>query len=252
MAASHRNVAEDGAVVMIADKVEPEEVLEHADYLTWRAKDEARYATRRGGSAVAPVDGLWHELGVGGAVVLGLDGQLVKLEVLVPIWCNRHPVTREHLVRDEADGSHLPGVDMTFSPPKDFSILWAVADLEERALLEALWGRTVQLTLEHMLREIPLIRGAPESFSRQTAAAIQAAEFVHYVAGVVAPDAGGPDPKVHSHVVLSNVARRHDGELAAIATHSVMAHKDEIGAIADATLAALLRDQGYEVVPRGR
>jgi hypothetical protein len=55
---------------------------------------------------------------------------------------------------------------------------------------------------------------------------------------------------VSSHVVLSNVASRHDGQLAAIGTHSVMAHREEIGAIARATLAALLRDHGYDAVPR--
>ncbi|HEY0411311.1 MAG TPA: MobF family relaxase, partial [Candidatus Dormibacteraeota bacterium] len=239
-------------------KVEAEEVLEYADYLTSTAAEEARYATRRGdyylGSEVAPADGVWHELGVGGAQVLGLDGQRVTREALVPVWRNQHPVTAEQLVREGADGSHVAGVDMTFSPPKDFSILWALADERERALLEQVWARSVRQALEHVLREIPLIRRGRGGCIRETAAAIQAAEFVHHTARVTeeaARDGAGADPQVHSHVVISNVARRHDGRLAAIASHPIMAHQHEIGAIQSATLAALLREQGYEVVPRG-
>ncbi len=243
---------------MTLRKIAGGEVADYSTYLLSTAAEEAGYRAQRGdyylgreGEQVAQL-GRWHEVG---EPVLGLDGQEVERATLRAIWRNQDPVSGEALTRFGAEGNHVAAVDCTFSPPKDFSILWALADEPERALLEEAWSRSVRQSLEHIQREVPLVRrrvaGSPPL--PEPAAGLLASEFVHHTSRLTAAAAqagAGADPQLHSHVTLANVARRSDGKLAAIASYGLMVQQKEIGALARATLASELRELGYEIVPR--
>ncbi|MGH7747607.1 MAG: MobF family relaxase, partial [Candidatus Dormibacteria bacterium] len=170
------------------------------------------------------------------------------------VWGGTNPATGEE-VRHGANGEHVPGIDLTLSPPKSWSGLWAVADPQMQALMEEAFDRARNAAIAHVQREVPLVRRRAEEGGppiHEPAAAIVASVFRHHTSRVTAEAAAagvGADPQMHDHIVIANMARRSDGMLVAVDSHALMCQTLEVDGIFLTALANEARDLGFQVVP---
>jgi len=96
------------------------------------------------------------------------------------------------------------GIDVCFSPPKDFSILFAAANREGRRKLEAILYKSVRKILDKaMASGLIEVRQGKQGEIRNPAQAVAAALFLHH-----STRAG--DPQLHIHALLMNMALRPD------------------------------------------
>ncbi len=219
----------------------------YSAYLESRTVAPARgdyYLSPAGEPTEAP--GIWHMLDET-RQTLGLEvGEAVRAEQLVALMEGRHPVSGEFIRRAGADGRRAGGIDLTFSAPKSVSTVWALGSEDQRAGVELAHGRAVSRALEHLRREVPVVREGAGGQVVSTAGDVLAAEFRHTTARGV-QGGGAPDPQLHSHVVVTGVVRQ-DGQFAAVASRPLFRAARELGAFYRGALAQELQQQGYEVV----
>jgi conjugative relaxase-like TrwC/TraI family protein len=102
------------------------------------------------------------------------------------------------------------GIDMCFSPPKDFSILFTIANRAGRRKLESILYKSVRKVLDQaMANGLIEVRQGKGGETRNPAEAIAAALFMHH-----STRAG--DPQLHIHALLMNMALRPDGTFGGI------------------------------------
>lgn len=145
-----------------------------------------------------------------------------------------HPLTNESLASN-AGTQHKAGWDLTFSAPKSVSVLWAVADVEERQLFTVAHDEAVRAAMVYLQSR------AFSSRDRMGASRVDevlAAVFQHGSSREL-------DPQLHSHVLVANLAARGDGSFSAIDFDS--RYKMAAGAIYRAEFASRLREAGYQI-----
>ena len=97
------------------------------------------------------------------------------------------------------------GIDVCFSPPKDFSILFAMANREGRRKLESILYKSVRKVLDMVMDNgLIEVRQGKGGEIRNAAKAIAAALFLHH-------STRSGDPQLHIHALLMNMALRPDG-----------------------------------------
>ena len=94
----------------------------------------------------------------------------------------------------------VAGYDLTFSPVKSVSALWAVAPREVSERIEAAHRRAVEHTLASIERDVAYTRIGTNGVARQRADGLIAAAFTHR-------DSRAGDPDLHTHVPISNKVR---------------------------------------------
>ena len=83
-------------------------------------------------------DGVWWNP----AGLFGLeDGDDIEAAAFESLHAGRSPLDGAALTRNAGKAGRSPGLDITFSPDKTVSALWAIADPELRALIERLSRR---------------------------------------------------------------------------------------------------------------
>jgi conjugative relaxase-like TrwC/TraI family protein len=135
-----------------------------------------------------------------------------------------HPLTSERLVkvshitrtdpitgeRVSAGGFHVPGIDCNLSPPKSVSALLPFASPQDRADLERAHQAAVQVTLQELERRVAASRPTVDGEQVHTPGELGVAVFTHYTSRPtveVAADPGRPpDPQLHSHAFVFNLA----------------------------------------------
>jgi conjugative relaxase-like TrwC/TraI family protein len=228
----------------------------YADYLTGAGGRDRRgdyYLGRTGRERENA--GRWHGEA---APELGLSGT-VRRDDLLRVWEGRDPRTGELLVARGSTGEHVAGVDVTFSAPKSVSVLWALTDLTERSAVEAAHDQAVLVALRHIERTVPLARRriSEDEVVHEQVAGIIAARFRHHTSRITAEQhARGavPDPQLHDHVVIANMARRAGPEAKWVAIDSRELYRvaAEGGGVYRAELAARLQQLGYGIQRDGR
>lgn len=203
-----------------------------------------------GGGVVIP--GRWHGSPRAlGALGLSADRPVARGE-LRALMQGVSPVDGSAVRPVGSDGSRVAGIDMTFSPPKTVSALWATSSDYRRAQIEVAHTGAVRSALERTEREVELVRRKSEGVVRfEKSERLLAAEFTH-TSSRLAQDqqAGGvPDPQLHSHVVVL-AAERTDGQLAAVESRQLYRAARENGAWYRSELAANLQGFGLEVERR--
>ena len=145
-----------------------------------------------------------------------MDGRRPGPEGQEPVW----------LRGAGPDGTRAGGLDVTFSAPKGVSITWALGD--DRAAIEAAHDAAVDAALDYLRERVELtVHYDPAAGTvPDTAAHLHAAAFTHTTARGVGPAV--PDPQLHTHVVITSVAR-HDGSTAAVRSRPVFRDAREIG-----------------------
>jgi conjugative relaxase-like TrwC/TraI family protein len=144
------------------------------------------------------------------------------------------------LGRKTKDGiEHRPGVDLTFSCPKSFSIqMLLYADKEERAVLEEAMMTAVTQTLSFIEKQgyvMARANGATEKLNKLTFAT-----FSHTTNRNL-------EPQAHVHCFLANVAKCEDGKFRSITYDKVFENVKFLGGIFRNELAVELKKLGYKI-----
>ncbi|MGY1868677.1 MobF family relaxase [Nocardia gipuzkoensis] len=117
-----------------------------------------------------------------------------------------------------APSKRVAGFDLTFSPVKSVSTLWALAPREVSEKIEAAVDAALRDVLAYMEEHAVFTRVGRHS-RRQ----------VDVVGGLIATafqhrDSRAGDPNLHVHVVVSNAVKRHDGQWGALDGRMIYQH----------------------------
>jgi Ti-type conjugative transfer relaxase TraA len=194
-----------------------------ADYYEQLARED--YYETGGEPPGQWLGGLTKELAVHGQVRAGQLKRLLQ-------GC--HPITGEALARNAGPG-HKGGWDLTFSAPKSVSVLWGIADSQQRARVAEAHDAAVQAALAYLESR------AFTSRERHGAAPVHAVLAAAYQHGT----SRALDPQLHTHVVVANLGRRGDGQFGALDFDA--RYKMAAGAMYRVELAARLRAMGYAI-----
>jgi conjugative relaxase-like TrwC/TraI family protein len=183
----------------------------------------------------------------------GIDpAKAVELDDLRSLMHGFSPVDGEPIRPAGSNGTRVAAIDLTFSPPKDLSALWATADPYRRAQIEVAHRKAVKSTLERTEREVALVRRKTNGVVRyEKAKRLLAVEAVHTSSrlGRDQDTSGIPDPQLHSHVAVI-AAERKDGKMAAVESKQLFRAAREGGAWYRSELAANLQELGLQIERR--
>ena len=184
------------------------------------------------------------------AEALNLSGP-VDREDHIKTLMGQDPRTGEGLVQGSGEDRKY-GLDLTFSAPKSVSIVWAIGGEETRAGVEAAQTRAVEAVLRHIEENFPMARQGSSSKGtiEYVRARLLAAAFLH---GSSRPVDGQsiPDPQVHTHLMLQNMALREDGTWGALDTKQLYEWKMALGAIYRAELSKEVQAMGFSIEADG-
>ena len=107
------------------------------------------------------------------------------------------------------ESSAVAGFDLTFSPVKSVSTLWAVAPRAVSENIEAAHDAAVTRTLEFLQTEAGYTRGGAHGVAQVNTRGLVAARFTHR-------DSRAGDPDLHTHVAVSNKVQALDGRWLAL------------------------------------
>jgi conjugative relaxase-like TrwC/TraI family protein len=121
----------------------------------------------------------------------------------------RDPIDAREIAATIAKGSRprtqtVAGYDLTFSPVKSVSTLWAVADPHVAARIEEAHQAAVQDALHFIERHALFTRQGRNGVRQVNVRGLVAAAFTHR-------DSRAGDPDLHTHVAVANKVRTLDG-----------------------------------------
>jgi conjugative relaxase-like TrwC/TraI family protein len=121
----------------------------------------------------------------------------------------REPVNAQELAGQIAKDSRprtqtVAGYDLTFSPVKSVSTLWAVADPAVAAVIERAHQAAVRDALTFIEEHALFTRTGPQGIRQVNVQGLVAAAFTHR-------DSRAGDPDLHTHVAVANKVQTLDG-----------------------------------------
>ncbi len=142
------------------------------------------------------------------------------------------------------DVEHCPGVDLTFSAPKSFSIQMLVyASKEEKQVMEAALIKSVSSTLKYIEEQgYVYIRKGHAGREREAINRLSFATFTHTTNRNL-------EPQAHVHCFLANVGKRQDGEYRSISFDKILKENKFFGQVFRNELAVETKKLGYEIIP---
>ena len=227
-------------------KIKAQSAGAYTTYLDSRTAPSERgdYYLQDGNVVEAP--GRWV-LGPLGAAALGLDDVDAALtsEAFSAVMNGNHPLTGLPLRRAGADATRVVALDLTYSAPKSVSVVWAFADDELRAQLEAAVERSADVAMTAALERVEMVRQRVDGKIRH----VQARELItsswrHTTSRAVEDRA--PDPQLHVHRLL-HAAIRQDGQVAAVDSRALLVCQRELGARFRSQLAREVEQLGFTV-----
>ena len=172
----------------------------------------------------------------------------VQRDQLLALMNGQAPNDRREIRASGGDGTRVAGIDMSFSPPKDVSALWAASGPEHRESIERAHKDAVASAMGHLERDVELVRVREAgNLKWQEANSVVAAKFLHNTSRLTATQEkeGVPDPQLHTHVVVL-AAERKDGKFAAVDSRQVFLSARETGAWYRSVLAQNLQGAGLD------
>src|SRR5215212_527967 len=147
-----------------------------------------------------------------GASLPAADRARVRTEVAREFFGAEHgrePVNARELAGQIAKESRprtqtVAGYDLTFSPVKSVSALWAIADPPVAAVIERAHQAAVQDALAFIERHALFTRTGPQGIRQVNVQGLVAVAFTHR-------DSRAGDPDLHTHVALANKVQTLDG-----------------------------------------
>jgi conjugative relaxase-like TrwC/TraI family protein len=140
------------------------------------------------------------------------DRARVRTEVAREFFLAEHgrePIDARELAGQIAKASRprtqtVAGYDLTFSPVKSVSSLWAVADPAVAAVIEQAHQAAVQDALAFIEKHALFTRTGPQGIRQVNVRGLVAAAFTHR-------DSRAGDPDLHTHVAVANKVQTLDG-----------------------------------------
>lgn len=184
-----------------------------------------------------------------GAEQLGLSGDVERAD-FVAVLDGRDPRTGQVVVESVPEKERRAGWDATFIAPKSVS-------------LQALVGNDVRLLAAH---RVAVTRALTElerfvqtrqhgGQERVTTGNMTAATFTHVAARPSQSGTAkglGPDPHLHTHVVIVNMTRRADGHWRAVEPLELYRSQEHATAVYRTTLAHEVQQLGYRIARTGQ
>lgn len=178
-----------------------------------------------------------------GAKRLQLDGKKVSEADLRAILSGNDiegkPLVKKGWDKEKKEYRHTPGWDLTFSAPKDVSIVWSSADEALRAKIERVQEQAVQNALDQLQNHSARSRtgtGGKESIEAEIVAGL----FQH-------SSNREKEPQLHTHAIVMNVAHGQDGIWRTLDSRHVYKDQRSISAVYKASLAYGMRQLGFKV-----
>jgi conjugative relaxase-like TrwC/TraI family protein len=145
------------------------------------------------------------------ASIAAADRARVRTQVAREFFLTEHgrePVNARELAGQIAKDSRprtqtVAGYDLTFSPVKSVSTLWAVADPAVAALIERAHQAAVQDALAFIEKHALFTRTGPQGIRQVNVRGLVAAAFTHR-------DSRAGDPDLHTHVAVANKVQTLD------------------------------------------
>src|SRR5216683_604468 len=176
------------------------------------------------------------------ALGLGLAGE-VSREDFSTLLQGVHPRTGAVLVPAAVgSGKHAAGWDSVFSAPKSVSIQALVGD--DSRLIRAHIAAAERAITEVEHYALARRRGGREHV---VSGNIVGATFNHIAARPVGDSEYGPDPQLHTHVVLLNVTQRPDGKWCGLSPVEIYRSQTLGTAIYRSELAREVQKLGYRI-----
>jgi conjugative relaxase-like TrwC/TraI family protein len=143
------------------------------------------------------------------------------------------------------DINHRPGIDLTFSSPKSFSVqLLIFADKEEKKALETARINAVHNTLKYIENSgLVYTRLGYKGIEKEDVNKLVFALFPHTTNRNL-------EPQDHVHCLLANVAKCNDGQFRSIVWDKIFENNKFIGQIFRNELALQVKKLGYEIETR--
>ena len=147
-----------------------------------------------------------------GAALPAADRARVRTEVAQQFFLAEHgrePIDARELAAQIAKDSRprtqtVAGYDLTFSPVKSVSTLWAVAEPALAAVIERAHEVAVQDALMFIENHALFSRTGPQGLRQVNVRGLVAAAFTHR-------DSRAGDPDLHTHVAVANKVKTLDG-----------------------------------------
>jgi conjugative relaxase-like TrwC/TraI family protein len=147
-----------------------------------------------------------------GAPLPATDRARVRTEVAREFFAAEHgrePIDARELAGQIAKDSRprtqtVAGYDLTFSPVKSVSTLWAVADPAVAAVIEQAHQAAVQDALAFIEEHALFTRTGPQGLRQVDVRGLVATAFTHR-------DSRAGDPDLHTHVAVANKVQTLDG-----------------------------------------
>ncbi|WP_342011733.1 MobF family relaxase [Corynebacterium bovis] len=140
----------------------------------------------------------------------------------------------------------VSGVDLTFSPAKSISILWALADRDTANAIATIHHRAVAETLSWIEDNALYTRTGAGGIHQVHTRGMIAAEFTHF-------DTRSGDMDLHSHVLVANKVQAPDGTWKAIDQPALFEHAVTASERYNLTIRDMLsRELGIDFTARAR
>ena len=147
-----------------------------------------------------------------GAALPASDRARMRTEVARQFFLAEHgrePIDARELAGQIAKDSRprtqtVAGYDLTFSPVKSVSTLWAVADPAVAAVIERAHQAAVQDALAFIEKHALFTRTGPQGIRQVNVRGLVATAFTHR-------DSRAGDPDLHTHVAVANKVQTIDG-----------------------------------------
>jgi conjugative relaxase-like TrwC/TraI family protein len=146
------------------------------------------------------------------AAVAAADRARIRTQVAREFFVAEHgraPIDASELAGQIAKSSRprtqtVAGFDLTFSPVKSVSTLWAVADPAVAAAIERAHQAAINDALSFIQRKALFTRTGPQGIRQVNVRGLVAAAFTHR-------DSRAGDPDLHTHVAVANKVQTLDG-----------------------------------------
>jgi conjugative relaxase-like TrwC/TraI family protein len=147
-----------------------------------------------------------------GAALPASDRARVRTDVARQFFLAEHgrePIDARELAAQIAKDSRprtqtVAGYDLTFSPVKSVSTLWAVAEPAVAAVIERAHRAAVQDALTFIEQHVLFTRTGPQGIRQVNVRGLVATAFTHR-------DSRAGDPDLHTHVAVANKVQTLDG-----------------------------------------
>lgn len=177
--------------------LKPNRLGHGADAANYYTRDSAREARpdRRDEYYAKDGAGTWWSTGES----IARHGAAIDVASFRDLCAGIDPANGSPLVRGAGPG-HVAGTDITVTPGKSVSVLWAAGTTEQRATIEAAHRKAVDEALRLMLDEgLVVVRSGAGGAVRHQPSDLIIGRFEHFTTRQ-------GDPNLHSHCVLLNVA----------------------------------------------